>query len=225
MPAKHQPALLLITAAAGLGILAATRLLPAWLPAIQASLAGSSPQAFWYLSRSSALVSYFLLWLSMCLGLMITNKLARLWPGGPNAFDLHQYTSLFGLALGSFHGLILLGDRFLKARFWQILVPFGLSSYQPFWVGLGQLAFYLMAIVTISFYVRKQLSRQTWRAIHFLSFASFLLVLIHGLSSGSDSGTAWFQTMYWGTGGVFLFLLIYRLLASWIKPAQARPTS
>jgi len=204
--------------------LAAILVLPTWLPGLQGSLAGSSPQAFWYLSRSSALVSYVLLWLSMSLGLMISNKLARLWPGGPTALELHQHTSFLGVAFALFHGLILIGDRYLNASIWQVLTPFSLTSYQPFWVGLGQLGFYLMAGVAFSSYIRRQLTPRVWRSIHFFSFASFLFALIHGLSSGTDSGAAWFQALYWSTGGVFLFLLIYRLLAALFKPAAAGQT-
>ena len=119
-PAMSLPAFLLILLAAVGGALAAILVLPAWLPGVEVSIMGSAPQAFWFLSRSSALVAYLLLWLSMCLGLMITNKLARLWPGGPVAFDLHQHTSLLGVAFALFHGLILLGDRYLNPSLWHI---------------------------------------------------------------------------------------------------------
>src|SRR5919206_3851292 len=95
-----------------------------WLAGIQASLAGTDPKAFWYLSRATAFVGFGLLWLSMALGLSITNKLARLWPGGPAANDLHEYTSLLGLAFGCFHGLILLGDGYSNYSLAQLLLPF-----------------------------------------------------------------------------------------------------
>ena len=39
----------------------------------------------------------------MALGLGITNKMARLWPGAPAAFALHEYVSLLGLAFAVFH--------------------------------------------------------------------------------------------------------------------------
>lgn len=214
--------MILFTAAAG--ALAAIVVLPAWLPGLSGSLQGNSPQVFWLLSRSSALVAYLLLWLSMSLGLMITNKLARLWPGGPVAFDLHQFTSLLGVAFAIFHALILLGDQYIHTSLSHILLPFSLQEYHPFWVGLGQLGFYLMAGVAFSFYIRKQLTQKSWRLIHFLSFASFLFALIHGITSGSDTQAGLFQLMYWSTGGTFLFLLIYRLMARFIKPV-ARPIS
>src|SRR5689334_15353319 len=88
-------------------------LLPAWLPGVQSSLTSGQPTAYWFLTRSSALVAYTLLWMSMASGLLITNRLARLWPGGPTAFAFHEHTSLLGLAFGIFHALILLADHYI----------------------------------------------------------------------------------------------------------------
>ena len=106
-PAMSLPAFLGMLLAVSFGSLAAALVLPVIVPGLSASLSGNAPHAFWFLSRTSAIVAYLLLWISMCLGLLITNKLARLWPGGPVAFDLHQYTSLLGVAFALFHGLIL----------------------------------------------------------------------------------------------------------------------
>lgn len=204
---------LMILLTAGVGALGAILILPAWMPGFNNSVQGTSPQVFWFLSRASALVAYLLLWLSMSLGLMITNKLARLWPGGPLAFDLHQFASLLGVAFSLFHGMILLGDQYIHTTFHHILLPFAVQEYKPFWVGLGQLGFYLMAGVALSFYVRKQLTQRVWRLIHFLSFASFLFALFHGILGGTDTRSVLVQWMYLGTGATFLFLLAYRVLA------------
>ena len=157
---------------------------------------------------------------------MISNKMARLWPGGPVAFDLHQYTSLLGLALAVFHALILMGDRYIHFGLQQVFVPFSSVEYRPVWVGLGQVAFYMMAVVALSFYVRRRIGNRSWRLIHYLSFVTYLLALGHGIFSGTDSGTAWASYMYWTSGGVFLFLLIYRVLAAMIKlrPATVKQT-
>lgn len=215
-PVMPLPVFLLVLAASTGGAIAAMMVLPAWLPSMQASLVGSTPHAFWFLSRASALVAYLLLWLSMCLGLMITNKLARLWPGGPVAFDLHQHTSLLGVAFALFHGLILLGDPYLNPNLLQVIFPFAMTSYQPIGVGLGQISFYLMAAVASSFYVRKQLTPRVWRSIHLASFITFAFALLHGIVSGTDSTTIWTQMFYWSTGGVFLFLLSYRIVTHFI---------
>lgn len=221
-PAMALHTVILMLLAVVVGALAAVVVLPAWLPGLTTSLLGAEPKAYWYLSRSSAFVAYTLLWLSMVLGLMITNKLARLWPGGPVAFDLHQHTSLLGLAFALFHALILMGDSYIGYTLTQVLVPFASLDYNPLWVGLGQVGFYLLALVGLSFYARQFMSRRAWRLIHFLSFAVFLLALVHGLASGTDSTTQWASSMYWVTGGSVLFLTLYRVL---YRPSMGKRTA
>ncbi|WP_322495872.1 hypothetical protein [Chloroflexus sp.] len=219
-PAMPLDALFTLLIGAVLGAFAAVIILPAWLPGLSASLLSSEPKAYWYLSRSSAVAAYVLLWLSMVFGLLMTNRMARLWPGGPGAFDLHQHTSLLGLAFAIFHALILLGDRYVNATLAQVLLPFGYSGYEPLWVGLGQLSLYGMAVVGLSFYAKQLIGRAMWRVIHFISFAIWLLSLVHALFSGSD--TALLSGLYWVSGGSVLFLTIYRILVAF-QPAKPRP--
>ena len=125
-PAMALHTLLLVLLASAAGALAAAVVLPSWLPHLSESLLGPEPKAYWYLARASAFVAYGLLWLSMILGLTMTNKLARVWPGGPVAFDLHQHASLLGLAFALFHALVLLGDRYIGYTLPQLLMPFAL---------------------------------------------------------------------------------------------------
>ncbi|HTX92379.1 MAG TPA: hypothetical protein VMC09_14305 [Anaerolineales bacterium] len=205
-----------------LGLIAAAVVLPYWLPGIASSFAGSSPKFYWYLSRGSGFVSLGLLWASMMLGVGITNKMARLWPGIPPTFAIHEYVSLLGLAFAGFHAMILLGDRYSKYKLSQLLTPFGSTQYRPIWVGIGQLCFYAWLIVAFTFYVRKQIGQKTWRFIHFFSFLCYLGALVHGLTSGTDAGLSWAHWFYWTTGGSFLFLLVYRILVSRKTPQPAR---
>ena len=110
---------LLFLFASTLGLLVATLILPFILPNMAFSLSGDSPKAYWYLSRATAFVSLSLLWLSMVLGLGITNKMTRLWPGMPATFAIHEYVSLLGLAFALFHALVLLGDKYIKLNIMQ----------------------------------------------------------------------------------------------------------
>ena len=194
-------------------VLAMTVFLPTWFPEFHQSMLGDQPKAFWFLSRASAFVAFGLVWLSMILGLLMTNKLARMWPGGPTAFDLHQYVSLLGIGFGLYHALILIGDRFINYTFVQLLVPFASVNYHSISVGLGQLSFYVLLLVSLTFYVRRTITQPLWRLIHYLSFVLFVLVLAHGLWSGTDSTTQWAQSIYWVSGGSVLFLTVYRLLS------------
>jgi predicted ferric reductase len=213
-PAMPLHTLIIMLLAVALGAFAAAIVLPNWLPGLSQSLLGSEPKAYWYLSRASAMVAYGLLWMSMAFGLIITNKMARIWPGGPIAFDLHQFASLIGLAFAFFHALILMGDKYINYDLAQVLVPFNSSGYKPVWVGLGQIGFYLLAIVGLSFYVRKRLGNRSWRLIHYLSFLTFALALLHGIFAGTDSAVMAIQLFYWITGAALLFLLVYRILVT-----------
>jgi predicted ferric reductase len=207
-----------------LGVLTVTVVLPTWWPALSQSLLGEQPKAFWYLSRSSAFAAFGLLWLSMIFGLLITNKLARLWPGGPTAFDLHQYTSLLGIGFSLFHALVLIGDHYINYTWWQLLLPFASSNYRQFSVGLGQLSLYLAFLVSITFYLRRTITQRVWRLLHFLSFALFLLALAHGVWSGTDATGLWARSLYWGSGASVLFLTIYRIFGKQVvlTPAPVR---
>jgi predicted ferric reductase len=196
------------------GLLVAVLLLPAWLPNMAFSLGGDAPKAYWYLSRATAFVSLSLLWLSMALGLGITNKMARLWPGAPAAFAIHEYVSLLGLAFAIFHAIVILGDHYINFTLLQILTPFSATGYRPFWVGLGQVGFYAWAILAATFYIRPIIGQKTWRFLHYGSFGMYLLGIFHGLFSGTDTSMAWAQNYYWISAGSLLFLLMYRILAS-----------
>ena len=196
------------------GTLAAVLILPTWLPGLTNSLLGTDAKVFWYLSRSSAMAAFILIWMSMALGIMITNKMARIWPGGPKAYDLHQFGSLIGLFFAIFHALILLGDEYMGYDLVQIIIPFQSESYRPIWVGLGQISVYLLLLIILSFYVRSRISRKVWRLIHFLSYLVFFGALLHGILSGSDTELLWVQIVYWSLLGSVLFLTLYRILTS-----------
>ncbi len=186
--------------------------LQSWLPSLGQSLLGPTPQAYWDLARSAGITAYLLIWLSMAFGLIITNKVARIWPGGPMAFDVHQFTSLLGMAFALFHVLILLGDQFIKYTPLQLAIPFASANYQPFWVGLGQIAFYLMIPVTFTFYIRRHIGAELWRAIHGISFIMFSLLAVHGLLAGSDTTNPVVFAMYAFTCASIFFLTLYRML-------------
>ena len=227
MPEETPPTLalkdsLLLLLVALAGVLLTLNLLPLWLPALTHSTQGSDPKIFWFLSRGSAIVAFWLLWLAMSMGVSMTNKMAQIWPGIPPAYEVHQYTSLLGLAFALFHALILTGDHYIHYSLGTVLLPFASQNYKPVWVGIGQVAFYVWALVAFSFYLRGRIGKTAWRLIHFGSYASFLAVLVHGVASGTDSGAVWTYYSYWFSGGTLLFLTVYRILSARFSPGQAK---
>jgi predicted ferric reductase len=213
---------LFVLLAMGVGAFAAVLILPIWLPNMSTSIFGTEVKAYWYISRGSGFVGLSLIWLSMALGLLVTNKMAKYWPGVPASFAIHEYVSLLGLGFILLHGIILMGDRYINFSLFSVLVPFA-SSYKPFWVGVGQLGFYGILILSLSFYVRKQIGQKTWRSLHYISFLTYIFAMVHGIASGTDTSLPWAQSYYWYSSGSLLFLLVYRVLASASKKKKPVP--
>lgn len=186
-------------------------LIPDLLPGLYQSLVGSEPKVFWYLSRATAIFSYFFLWLSLALGLLLTGKIAKYFPGAFTANDLHQFVSLTGIALGLLHGLLLMGDKYIQFNLAQVLVPFSTANYKPEWVGIGQISLYLWAFVLLTFYIKRWIGYKTWRSLHFLGYFVFMGTMVHGIMAGTDTSSIWMSATYWISGASILFLTFYRV--------------
>lgn len=188
-----------------MGALAAAR----WAPALAASLADD---AAWLLSRSTGLVSFVLLWLSMLAGLSISTREARGWPGARLAYDLHRTSALLGLGVALLHAWVLVFDRQLGASLTAILVPSWFPGSAA--VTLGQLALPVFGLTVLSSSLRRRLGHRWWRAIHFASFGVFALALVHGVMAGSDAGAFVVRVLYWVALGSVCFGTTYRILLS-----------
>ena len=186
--------------------------MPYFMPNLTAVLLQADSTLFWYLSRGSAIVGFILLWLSTVMGLLITTRFGKTWPGMKASSESHQYISILGLFFTGFHGIMLLGDTYIKATFSQVLIPFAFINFRPVFVGIGQLAFYMWVILVISFYVRKIIGKKIWRGLHYIGFVAFFAGMAHGITSGSDSSLPWMQMIYWFSAASVLFLTIYRIL-------------
>lgn len=178
--------------------------------------------AFWYMARSGGIVAYLLLWLSTVWGLTMSTKISNSLVPAPIAYGLHEFLSIGAVLFALIHSLVLLGDSYINFNLFQLAIPF-LSPYEPLWTGLGTIALYLTAALTISFYVRKQIGQKVWRSLHYLTFAAFGLVLVHGLMAGSDSSLTALKLMYLGSGATVLFLTYYRLFT--LKVKEKKPAT
>lgn len=180
---------------------------------------GEGVAAFWYMSRSAGIISYVLLWGSVAWGLVVSTKVLDGAVRRPSTFAWHEQLSLAALAVGAFHALVLMGDRYISFSLKDILIPFT-SSYEPVAVGLGIVGFYVAALVTVSFYVRNRIGARTWRKLHYLTFAVYILVTLHGFAIGSDTQSLLMKLVYLGSMSVILFLVYYRLLTAGAEPMR-----
>jgi predicted ferric reductase len=178
-------------------------------------------QLWWYVTRASGIVAYLLLWFSMVLGLAVTSKYLDQLLERVFTYDFHQFISLLSIAFIAVHIIVLLFDRYLPYSIWQILVPF-ISPYRPFWVGVGVIGFYLIILVTVTFYLRNRIGGKAFRLIHVLSLVGYLGATLHGIYAGTDSTLLSMQLLYKGTGLVVIFLTIFWLVLALLRKLELR---
>jgi predicted ferric reductase len=167
----------------------------------------------WLLERVAAFLAYLAMTGSVVYGLLLSTKLLDAIAHRPITFALHQDLAAIGLGLAGVHGALLGLDATVPFSLSQMAVP-GLAPYAPIAVALGQVTFYVTAIVVASFYARRLIGQRAWRALHILTFLAFAGATAHGVLAGSDSGAAWTWWMYTGSVSIVTFLFIYRLVTA-----------
>jgi len=147
----------------------------------------TASKAYWFISRSSGVVAYVLLTVGVLWGLVQSGALFRPRISPLLALGMHSCLNWLALGLAALHGVILVKDRYIQIDFARVVTPF-LSEYRPVPIGLGIIGFYLMLLLSLSFYARSHLGQRSFRLLHYTSFGVFLMVTLHGLLAGSDSG-------------------------------------
>jgi len=198
-----------------------------WLsPAFVAYITGdgtlwASEKLAWYLTRSSGAVAYIILSASTVWGLLLSTRVIKEWVPGAVALTMHETLSWLAVGLTAFHALVLLFDRYYTYTLSNLLIPFT-GPYEPFWVGLGTLAFYLLLLLSATFYARHWIGARRWRQLHYLTFGTYVLITLHGWLAGTDSAA--FGWLYGISAFTVIFLTLYRIIAT-IGSDQAAPPS
>jgi predicted ferric reductase len=76
---------------------------------------------------------------------------------------------------------------------------------------MGIISFYILLLVTATFYLRQQIGSAAFRYIHILSLVSYVGSTLHGLFAGTDSALPVAIFLYVGTFLIFVFLTVYWL--------------
>jgi predicted ferric reductase len=147
----------------------------------------------------------------MVWGLAIPSKSFQSFLDGAFSYDFHEYLSLLGLGFVFVHVAVLMLDKYLPFSLIQVVVPF-IDTYRPFWVGLGIISFYVLLLVTVTFYIRQWIGVKAFRAVHILSLFGYLGATLHGLFAGTDSALPITKFLYTGTFLVTFFMTAYWLV-------------
>jgi len=140
----------------------------------------------WYLCRAAGLVAFVLLWGSVTLGLLQSTQFLKGVTSPIANIDVHGFVSLAALYATVFHAVIVLWDQYISLQLGELLVPFT-SAYQPLWIGLGSVAFYVALGAVVTTYLRGHMNPRSWRQIHQISLLGFAAALVHSVVLGTDS--------------------------------------
>jgi sulfoxide reductase heme-binding subunit YedZ len=152
----------------------------------------TGPHLFWITSRAAGIAALILASAAVCLGLLIGGRLVK--AKGPELRVTHEALSLATLAALLVHGLTLLGDGFMHPSLGDVAVPF-LSSYETLWTSAGIVAFWGLALLGLSYYLRGWIGVQRWRVLHRFTALAWALGIAHSIGEGTDAGQGWFLAM------------------------------
>jgi len=181
----------------------------------------------WMLIRGTGLVAFGLLAGSTIWGLLLALKITgRLVKAKPLTW-LHEGLAVGALLATGAHMFFLWDDDFIEFGPRDLFIP-GASSWEPLSVAFGIVAFYVMFIVSASFYVKKWIGQAAWRVIHFLAFGTFAAAAIHGVLAGTDTLHPVVLGLYVGSVAIVVMLLMIRIAQeadATTAPQPARPTN
>jgi methionine sulfoxide reductase heme-binding subunit len=147
---------------------------------------------YWIASRAAGIAALVLSSTTVCVGLLTGGRFVK-----SHRLDLrvtHEALSLATLAALAVHGLTLIGDDYLHPSLGDVSIPF-LGSYETLWTSTGIVAFWVLAILGLSYYARTRIGVQRWRRLHRLAALAWIMGIAHSLGEGTDAGQTWFLAM------------------------------
>ncbi len=162
----------------------------------------------WFLARGLGIVALVAFTLSVVLGATSTDRNQSATRGSrEESLDrrilrqlVHRSAAVVGLAALALHLLLILLDTHVSVSLSGAVVPFT-ARYRPFALGLGSLAVLVFTLVALSGAARGRLAATvrtaaTWRSVHVLAYAGWVLAMSHGILAGTDTGTLWSTAVY-----------------------------
>ncbi len=183
--------------------------------------ASGNGKLLWYLTRGTGVVALLLLTAGAVLGVMSSTRwqsrrLPRFLVSG-----LHRNVTLLALAFVAVHVVTTVSDRFAPVGYKDAVVPF-LSPYRPIWLGLGAVAFDLLVALIATSLLRARIGLRSWRAVHWLAYASWPVALVHTLGTGSDARAGWLAVLGIACTGTVVLSVIWRVGAAAEGPPVVR---
>ncbi|HKB18356.1 MAG TPA: ferric reductase-like transmembrane domain-containing protein [Candidatus Dormibacteraeota bacterium] len=183
-----------------------------------------SNSILWYTTRGAGAVTLILLSCVVVLGILSTLRVqSSSWPRFLT-IGLHRNLALMTLVFLVLHIVTAVVDPYTSLGWAAALIPFS-SYYRTLWLGLGVIAFELLAAIVVTSLVRGLIGRRAWRAVHWLTYAAWPIGVVHGLGTGTDAWSAWMLAITAACVAAVGVAVVLRLTAGSTDPLAAERTS
>jgi predicted ferric reductase len=172
-----------------------------------------NPQIWWYVSRSSGIIAWVLVSLSVCWGLFVSTKAVAKASSPAWLLDFHRYVGGLAVIFTAIHMIGLAADNYVTFGWAETFVPMA-SEWKPGAVAFGIVGFYLLVAIEVTSLAIKRLPRRLWRWIHRSSFPLYFVATYHGILAGTDHENQWFRLAALASINVVLFLTLVLILAA-----------
>ena len=179
------------------------------------------PSALWYFARASGLVSLLLLAATVALGLVLAMRWRNTAFPSFLSEGLHRYLTTVVYVFVGIHVVTLWLDPFAKFSLADVLVPF-VSSYRTFWMGLGICALEISLALGLSVYIRGLIGFRAWRVLHYGTYLTYPVALLHGLFTGTDT-SAWWAIAIYAVSGLLVAGLGVARATDLLTPGRPAP--
>jgi len=145
-----------------------------------------SPKLWWYVARSSGIVAWALLTLSVLWGLFVSTRLLGKRPTPAWLLDLHRFLGGIAVIFTGLHLTGLFADTYVHFGPSELFVPFA-SRWHAGAVAWGVVASYILIAIELTSLAMRRLPRALWKQVHRSSFVLYVMATIHGLTAGTDT--------------------------------------
>ena len=154
-------------------------------------------QVWWFVARSSGIIAWALLTLSVVWGLLLSTKVSatriaarKLRPAW--ILDLHRHLGGLAVIFTAIHLIGIAADSYVTFGWADIFVPMA-SEWKPGAVAFGVVSLYLLLAIEVTSLAIRRLPRTAWRWVHRTSFLLYATATYHGILAGTDAGNQWFR--------------------------------
>lgn len=169
-----------------------------------------NPQFWWYVARSSGIVSWLMLTATVIWGILLStkafpNQRRPLW-----LVAMHRWLATLMLIFLAIHIAALVADKYVTFGLADVTVPYA-SDWKPGAVALGVIGMWLLIAVQITSVIMNRLPRSIWRTVHLTSYVAFWLTAMHSAYAGTDRSAGLYQVSAAASILAVAWALMYRV--------------